>query len=254
MEVIQQQPLVVIACRYHISTQAVRGWLTKAEIAVKPRTSRTDWRQLHPVPVRDQYEQRQWSAAQIAADQQTTVGVVLHNFRDHGIPVRRGGPHLGQQRHEPYRLLDDLDADSHVTAFLRRHRISTRPSSDSSPPAPAAGPAHPNGPASELSARHIELTGQPTEQILDALHRQGSQCAPSAETPPPGSAATARRREATGPLSRGRSTTPAMTGPGTKTYPSASRLTAAVSRLAQLSLSRALAQFRYPPRLRLPSG
>lgn len=123
------------------------------------------------------YEQREWSAAQIAAEQDTTVQLVLRALHDYGIPVRPGRSPARRPLREPYRLLPALYADPDITALLRCHRIPRRPR-----PGPIADRFPQPIPLTEpllrqayldigLSARQIELlTGQPAEQILDALH------------------------------------------------------------------------------------
>ncbi|MEO7060209.1 MAG: hypothetical protein ABI083_10835 [Lapillicoccus sp.] len=171
---VENLPLEVIARRYHTSTRVVRGWLTAGGIPVQPRTSRSDRRQLDPIMLRERYEEQQWTAAQIAVEQHTTVQLVLRALHENGIPVRRGGfrPHA-----DPYLLLDDLYDDPDVLALLQRHHIPVRPQHG-----PIASRFPQPVPLNAtllrqayldigLSARHIELvTGQPAEQILDALH------------------------------------------------------------------------------------
>jgi len=173
---IDKLPLVVIARRYHTSGPVVRAWLTQNGTRVQPRTSRADRQQLDVQLLRERYEQQQWTATQIAADQQTTIQLVLRALHAHGIPVRRGGFPTNRQA-DPYRLLDDLYADPDVAALLQRHRIPMRP---------RHGPIATRFPQPVplttsllrqayqevgLSAHHIELlTGEPAEQILDALH------------------------------------------------------------------------------------
>ena len=173
---VEKLPLKVIARRYHTSTRVVRGWLSEGGIPVQPRTSRSDRQQLDPIMLRERYEQQQWTAAQIAAEQHTTVQLVLRALHENGIPVRRGGFPSGQHA-DPYPLLDDLYDDPDVLALLQRHHIPVRPQH---------GPIATRFPQPVslnatllrqaylgvgLSARHIELlTGQPAEQILDALH------------------------------------------------------------------------------------
>jgi len=168
--------LVQLARRYRTSGPVVRGWLTEAGIPVQPRTSRADRQQLDPHLLRERYEDQQWTAAQIAAEQNTTVQQVLRALHEKGIPVRRGGFPSGQ-RSEAYLLLDDLYADPDVLALLQRHHIPVRPHHG---PIAARFPQPVSLTTSllrqgylgiGLSAQHIELlTGQPAGQILDALH------------------------------------------------------------------------------------
>jgi hypothetical protein len=101
-------------------------------------------------------------------------------LHDAGVPVRRSGTHPRRRPLEETRLLAALYADPEITAVLRRHRVPRRPRPGSIAtrfPTPV--------PLTEqlfaalyvdtgLTARQIELlTGQPHEQILDALHRAG---------------------------------------------------------------------------------
>lgn len=123
---VEKLTLVKIARRYRTSAPVVRGWLTDRGIPVQPRTSRADRQQLDPHLLRERYEDQQWSAAQIAAEQDTTVQRVLRALHENGIAVRRGGFPSSQQT-EAYLLLDDLYADPDVVALLQRHHIPMRP-------------------------------------------------------------------------------------------------------------------------------
>jgi len=173
---VEKLPLARIARRYHTSSRVVRGWLTEGGLPVQPRTSRSDRQQLDLHLLRERYEQQQWTAAQIAAEQHTTVQLVLRALHENGIPVRRGGFPSGQHA-DPYLLLDDLYADPDVVALLQRHHIPVRPqhgpiAARFPQPVPLNATLLRQGYLGiGLSARHIELlTGQPAEQILDALH------------------------------------------------------------------------------------
>jgi len=177
---VEKLPLVVIARRHHTSAPFVRGWLDDAHIPVQPRTARKHRRALDPVLLRQRYEQQECSAAEIAAELDTTVHLVLRSLHDFGIPVRRGGTRSSRRARDQYQLLAALYADPDVTGFLKRHRIPQRPQRG-----PIARRFPQPIPLSEpllrqayvhlgLSARHIELlTGQPADQILDALHTAG---------------------------------------------------------------------------------
>lgn len=169
-------PPVRIRRRYRTSAPVVRGWLTERGIPVQPRTSRADRQQLDPQLRRERYEDQQWSAAQIAAEEHTTVQRVLRALHENGVPVRRGGFPSGRQT-EAYLLLDDLYTDPGVLALLQRHHIPVRPqhgpiAARFPQPAPLTTTLLRQGYLEiGLSAQHIELlTGQPAGQILDALH------------------------------------------------------------------------------------
>lgn len=173
---VEKLTLVQIARRYRTSGPVVRGWLTEAGIPVQPRTSRADRQQLDPHLLRERYEDQQWTAAQIAAEQDTTVQRVLRALHENGIPVRRGGFPSSEQS-DAYLLLDDLYSDPDVLALLQRHHIPVRPqhgpiAARFPQPAPLTTGLLRQGYLDiGLSAQHIEfLTGQPAEQILDALH------------------------------------------------------------------------------------
>lgn len=173
---VEKLTLAKIARRYRTSAPVVRGWLTDRGIPVQPRTSRADRQQLDPQLLRQRYEDQQCSAAQIAAEQDTTVQRVLRALHENGIPVRRAGFPSGR-RSEAYLLLDDLYADPDVLALLQRHHIPMRPHHGPifarfPQPVPLTTSLLRQGYLGiGLSAQHIELlTGQPADQILDALH------------------------------------------------------------------------------------
>jgi len=171
--------LAAIARSHHTSRSVVRRWLLDAGIAVAPRTNRSHRRQLDPTLLRELYEVRQWTAAEIAADQDSSIHLVLRSLHDNAIAVRRGGAR-GRDDGRPHRLLTALYSDPEITAMLRRHRIPRRTT-----PGPIATRFPTPKPLSEallrhaylgigLSARQIEvLTGQPAEQILNLLHAAG---------------------------------------------------------------------------------
>lgn len=172
----QGRTLVDIAKAHHTSVRVVREWMRAAGVQVKARTSRNHRRDLDPGLLRRWYVEREWSATAIAAELDTTVHLVLRAMHDYGIPVRSTrGDHA-----EPYQLLQALYDDDQVIDLLARHQIPVR-----ARPGPIAGRFPTPAPLSTgllqdaylglgLSARHIELlTGQPADQVLDALHAAG---------------------------------------------------------------------------------
>lgn len=168
-------PIAAIARSYRTSTPTVRRWLIDAGIPVRARTARSHRRQLDPTLLRELYADRQWSAAQIAADQDTTVHAVLRNLHDNAIPVRRGGP-PGRDNTPVRLLIGALYADPQVSAFLRRHDIPRRTRRGTIAvrfPTPVEVTNQMLREAYVdlgLSARQIELiTGQPADQLLDQL-------------------------------------------------------------------------------------
>ena len=116
-----------IAHRHHTSTPVVRTWLVEAGIPVKPRTAREHRKHLDPALIAELYQEREWTSAEIAAHQDTTVNQILRTLHDHDIPVRRGGP---PARRPTADVIDPrltaLYADPEITALLRRHRIPRR--------------------------------------------------------------------------------------------------------------------------------
>jgi len=179
----QQLPLAVLARQHRTATPTVRGWLRDAGIPTRPRTTRTTRTALDTAVLRTLYTDRQWSAAQVAAHLHTTVHLVLRTLHDQGIAVRRGNTrHRHSDPADPpaAQLLANLYTDPQISAVLRRHHVPRRrrpgPIAQRFPtPAPLT-PAllHELYSQAGLSARQIELlTGQPHQQILDALHAAG---------------------------------------------------------------------------------
>jgi len=138
------------------------------------------------------HQSQKWTAAQIAAEEGTTVHLVLRALHDFGIPVRPGGANASTEPEDAYQLLDTLYDDPQVVSLLKRHHIPRRPHHgpiavrfpNPAPLTPALlGEAYLK---IGLSARHIELlTGQPADQILDALHLAGMPVRTISGTPSP---------------------------------------------------------------------
>lgn len=168
-------PIAVIARRYGTSTPTVRGWLAGAGVPIRPRTNRADRHDLEPGWLEERYSDREWSATEIAADADTSEHVARRALHQHGIAVRRGHGRSGARR-----LLDALYADQEILEVLREHQV---------PLCPDPGPIAERFPTPVrlteallralygqigLSAHQVELlTGQPEEQVLDALHAAG---------------------------------------------------------------------------------
>lgn len=182
----QGRPIAVIAGRYRTASPKVRRWLQDAGIPVRPRTARADRTVLDRARLVELYSDRQWTAAQVAVELDSTVQAVLRGLHDHGIAVRRGGSRPGSRPGqeeltvEAKRLLAALYDDRQVSVVLRRHRIAQRPQPgtivERFPTPVVLTPAMLVDLYDEvgLSARQIELlTGQPHEQVLDALHAAG---------------------------------------------------------------------------------
>ena len=62
----EQLPIAVIAKRYRTATPVARRWLHQAGIPIRPRTDRTHRRQWDLALLRELYEDREWSSAQVA--------------------------------------------------------------------------------------------------------------------------------------------------------------------------------------------
>ncbi len=175
----QGLPSERIARHYRTAAPVVRRWLREASIPVRPRTAREHRRRLDIDTVRDLYQEQGWTSAEIAARLSTHVNQVLRTLHDAGVPVRRGGPRPRRRpERPPLSLLASLYADPDIAAALRQHNVTPRDHPGSiaerfPTPFPLTEPLlHALYTELGLSARHIELlTGQPFEQILDALKR-----------------------------------------------------------------------------------
>lgn len=60
-------PLAVIAWEHHVGVRTVRRWLVEAGIPVWARTSRAQRTAVDPQRLRELYQDREWTAAEIAA-------------------------------------------------------------------------------------------------------------------------------------------------------------------------------------------
>jgi hypothetical protein len=173
-----RRTLEQIARQHHTSKEVVRTWLEDAQIPVQPRTSREHRKQLDAVLVAELYQEREWSAAEVAANLDVSIQLVLRTLHDHGVPVRRGGPPSRAPSHttiDP--RLTSLYDDPEITSMLRRHRIPRREQPGSIterfPKAVTITKSFLREAYLEigLAATHIEqLTGQPAERILALLH------------------------------------------------------------------------------------
>lgn len=170
--------LAQIGRLYQTSAPVVRGWLVAAGVQIAPRTTRATRRRLDIVLLRHLYLDRQWSADQIAADQNTTLTLVLRALHEHGIPVRSGGAAPSRSPAVPAdpRLVA-LYQDVEVTDLLRRFDIPRREQpgtiSERFPtPIPVSGPFLQVAYITVgLSCQHVEwLTGHSAEKVLQLLH------------------------------------------------------------------------------------
>ena len=69
-----------IARQHHTSKEVVRTWLEDAQIPVQPRTSREHRKQLDAVLVAELYQEREWSASEIAANLDVSIQLVLRTL------------------------------------------------------------------------------------------------------------------------------------------------------------------------------
>lgn len=187
----QRLTIAALGKRYHTAPKVARRWLRDAGIPIQPRTSRDHRTTLDTTQLRELYHDREWTAAEIAPRLDTTTHLVLRALHDAGIPVRRGSRRR-RRPEEDTRLLAELYTDAEITAALDQHQVPRRPEPGSiTSRFPTAVPLteellHDLYTGIGLSARQIELlTGQPHEQILDALHRAGITVRRQA-APPPG--------------------------------------------------------------------
>ena len=173
----ERRTLAQIGRRYHTSSRGVRRWLLQAGIPVRARTSRAHRKHLDVAVLRTLYTDREWTAAQIAHELDSTIHLVLRSLHENAIPVRTGGPPRRLECPDSEQLLTALYTDPDVTALLTAHHVPRRPDpgsvTDRFPtPAPlTAALLREAYTGIGLAARHIELlTGQPAGQILDTLH------------------------------------------------------------------------------------
>lgn len=169
----QGRTLSQVGRHFSTSAPAVKAWLLDAGIKVKPRTTRQTRHRLDPAQIRELYEERLWTSGEIAAHLDTSPHLVLRTLHENDVPVRIG-PARRPARTDG--VLSALYADPEVVAMLRRHHVPRRQITGGIAqrfPAPiplTAGLLHDAYQDIGLSSAHIEmLTGQPHEQILDAL-------------------------------------------------------------------------------------
>jgi hypothetical protein len=77
--------------------------------------------------LRELYQQRQWTAVEIAVHLDTTTRLVLRTLHDADVPVRRDGTRPRRRPPDETQLLAALYTDPEITAGLRRHRGPRRP-------------------------------------------------------------------------------------------------------------------------------
>jgi DNA-binding CsgD family transcriptional regulator len=178
--VTQGLTLSQIGRRYRTTHYRVHDWLVAAGIPVAPRTTRAHRRSLPRELLEEMYVAEGMTAREIGAELECPPAHVLRALHDFAIPVRFGG--TPRRRHPDdelpaMQLLDELYGDPDVLAVLARHDVPLRPEAgtiaERFPEPVAVGPALLEDlyVTTGLSARHVELlTGQPAEQLLDAMH------------------------------------------------------------------------------------
>jgi hypothetical protein len=180
--VTQRLTLSQIARRYRTTHYRVHDWLVAAGIAVAPRTTRAHRRSLPREELEELYVAEGKTAGEIAAELDCPLAHVLRALHDLGIPVRLGGTPRPDDKGElpAMQLLEELYGDPEVLAALARHGVPPRPQpgtiAERFPEPVEVGPALLEDlyVRTGLSARQVELlTGQPAEQLLDAMHAAG---------------------------------------------------------------------------------
>src|SRR5450759_5110892 len=118
----ERLPTAAIGARYDTDPKTARRWLRAAGIPVRPRTAREHRHTLDITELRELYQHRQWTVAEIAAHLDSTIQLILRALHDAGVPVRRSGIRPRRRPPDDTQLLAALCADPDVTAVLRRHR------------------------------------------------------------------------------------------------------------------------------------
>jgi len=91
------------------------------------RTSREDRKHLDPKLLRDLYLAREWSAAEIAAELDTSIHQVLRTLHHPRHPGPQGLAPRQRDRNTALQRPAALYQDPDVVALLRRHRVPERP-------------------------------------------------------------------------------------------------------------------------------
>ena len=185
-----------------VSGAKVRAELQRRGIPAHPRppigpASRTARTEAPVDQVRKLYVESEWSAADVAAQLDSTINVVLRTGHAHGMPIRQGGGGSPAVT-AAVALIDSLYRDEQISEVLDRHAVPRRPAGGDiavrfPDPVPLTAELldelyHGAG----CSSSQIELlTGQPQIVVRANMHRLG--IAAASGTHVAGVAATAGR-------------------------------------------------------------
>ena len=177
-----------------VSGAKVRAELQRRGIPAHPRrpigpASRTARTEAPVDQVRKLYVESEWSAANVAAQLDSTINVVLRTGHAHGIPIRQGGGNSPAVT-AAVAVIDSLYRDEQISEVLDRHAVPRRPAGGDIAvrfPDPVTLTAelldelyHGAG----CSSSQIELlTGQPQIVVRDNMHRLGIPLRPEHMSP-----------------------------------------------------------------------
>ena len=177
-----------------VSGAKVRAELQRRGIPAHPRppigpASRTARTEAPVDQVRKLYVESEWSAADVAAQLDSTINVVLRTGHAHGVPIRQGGGGSPAVT-AAVALIDSLYRDEQISEVLDRHAVPRRPAGGDiavrfPDPVPLTAELldelyHGAG----CSSSQIELlTGQPQIVVRDNMHRLGIPLRPEHMSP-----------------------------------------------------------------------
>ena len=165
-----------------VSHSKVRAELQRRGIPVHPRQpigpgSRASRTEAPVETLRKLYVESEWSAAEVAAQLDSTINVVLRTGHAHGVPIRQGGGGSPAVT-AAVALIDSLYRDEQIRVVLDRHAVPMRPAGGAiavrfPDPVPLTTQLldelyHGAG----CSSSQIELlTGQPQAVVRATMHR-----------------------------------------------------------------------------------
>jgi hypothetical protein len=177
-----------------VSGAKVRAELHRRGIPAHPRRpigpgSRTARTEAPVDQVRKLYVESEWSAADVAAQLDSTINVVLRTGHAHGVPIRQGGGGSPAVT-AAVALIDSLYRDEQISEVLDRHGVPRRPAGGDiavrfPEPVPLTAELldelyHGAG----CSTGQIELlTGQPQIVVRNTMHRLGIPLRPEHMSP-----------------------------------------------------------------------
>jgi hypothetical protein len=177
-----------------VSGAKVRAELHRRGIPAHPRrpigpASRSSRTEAPVDQVRKLYVESEWSAADVAAQLDSTINVVLRTGHAHGVPIRQGGGGSPAVT-AAVALIDSLYRDDQISEVLDRHAVPRRPAGGDiavrfPDPVPLTAELldelyHGAG----CSSSQIELlTGQPQIVVRNTMHRLGIPLRPEHMSP-----------------------------------------------------------------------